>query len=131
MSHENVELHRQIYDAFNRRHLAAFLALKDGDVEGDSLIVAMEGRYHGHEGIRRLWEDVLDATPDLTIEAVEVRDLGDLTLAPVRLRGHGARSDILMVEALWVVGRWRRGKLVGWSDFHTEQDALEAVGLSE
>ena len=81
MSQENVELTHRSLDAFNRHDLAAVLALMDDDVESDSLIVAIEGGYHGHDGVRRLWEDAHNAVPDLTIEAVEVRDLGDLTVA--------------------------------------------------
>ena len=90
MSQENVELTHRFLDAFNRHHLAAVLALMDDDVESDSLIVAIEGGYHGHDGVRRLWEDAHNAVPDLTIEAVEVRDLGDLTVANAHLRGPGA-----------------------------------------
>ena len=41
----------------------------------------MEGRYHGHDGIRRWWENLLDTFPDFTIEVIEVRDLGNLTIA--------------------------------------------------
>ena len=118
-------------DAFNRRDLDAFLALMDDDVEAIPRSVAIEGGYHGHDGIRRWWEDVLDAFPDFTIEAVEVRDLGDLTVANVRLRGHGAGSDVPCRQTLWYVARWRRGKCVWWGDFAREAEALEAAGLSE
>jgi hypothetical protein len=131
MSQENVQLTYRFYDAFNHRHLAAVLALMDDDVESNSIIAAMEGGYHGHDGARRLWEDALNALPDLTLEPVEVRDLGDLTVALVRVAGHGARSDIPAAQALWYVGRWRHGKCVWWSDFYTEQEALEAVRLAE
>jgi ketosteroid isomerase-like protein len=131
MSQENVELNYRFYEAYNRRHLAAALALFDDDVEVDSILVGMEGSYRGHDGIRRLWEDVLNAVPDLTLEAVEVRDLGDSTVAHVRLRGHGAGSDVPFDETLWYVGRWRRGKCVWWGDFRSEAEALEAVGPPE
>jgi hypothetical protein len=33
MSQENVELHYQVIDAFNRRDLGAYLALMDSEVE--------------------------------------------------------------------------------------------------
>ena len=65
MSQENVELHHRLYDAFNRRHLAAVMALMADDVESGSLVVGIEGGYHGPDGMRRLWEDLLNATPDL------------------------------------------------------------------
>ena len=68
MSQENVELHYRAMDAFNRRDLDAFLALTDDDVEAIPRSAAMEGSYHGHEGIRRWWKALLDALPDLSIE---------------------------------------------------------------
>jgi hypothetical protein len=37
----------------------------DADVEAVSQLVAMEGDYHGHAGIRRWWESLLDAFPRL------------------------------------------------------------------
>jgi ketosteroid isomerase-like protein len=131
MSQENVERFHRFLDAFNRQHLAAVLALMDDDVESYSVLVAIEGGYHGHDGVRRLWEDAHNVVPDLTIEAVEVRDLGDLTVANAHLRGHGAGSDVPFDQTLWYVGRWRHGQCVWWGDFRSEAEALEAVGLSE
>jgi hypothetical protein len=91
----------------------------------------MEGSYHGHDGIRRWWENVFDVWPDLTTQLVEVRDLGDLTVAAWHFRGQGAGSDIPRDETFWQVARWRRGKCVWWRGFDTRAKALEAVGLSE
>jgi hypothetical protein len=66
------------------------------------------------------------------VEVVEVRDLDDqLTLATIRLIGHGAGSAAPTDQATWQVGRWRRGKCVWWRAFQTRTEALEAVGLSE
>jgi len=112
MSQEKVALAHQAYDAVDRRDLGAFLALMADDVEAVSFLVAMEGDYHGHAGIRRWWENLHDVFPDYTIEVVEERDLGDLTLATLRNRGHGAVSDTPFEGTLWMVGRWRRGKCV-------------------
>lgn len=131
MSQQNVELHHRALDAFNRRDLDAFLALMDANVEANSRLVAIEGGYHGHDGIRRWWANLLDTRPDFTIEVVEMHDLGDLTLAVVRNRGHGAGSDIPIEQRLWHVAEWRDKKAVRWSSHETEADALEAVALRE
>ena len=93
MSQENVELAQQAFDAFNRRDIGAFLALMAPDVVAESRLVAMEGGYQGHDGIRHSWQSLLGAFPDYTLETVEVRELGNLTLATLRGRGHGADSD--------------------------------------
>jgi ketosteroid isomerase-like protein len=90
MSQENVDLTHQAYDAVNRRDLGALLRLMDADVEAVPALVRMEGDYHGRAGIRRWWENLLDVFPDFVIEVGEVRDLGDLALGTLRIRGHGA-----------------------------------------
>jgi ketosteroid isomerase-like protein len=131
MSQENVELAQQAFDAFNRRDLGAFLALMDADVEAGSRLVAMEGGYHGHDGIRQWWQNLLDAIPDYTLETVEARDLGPLTLTTLRTRGHGADSDTPVEDTVWVVVDWRDKKVVRWRVLSTEADALEAAGLPE
>ena len=131
MSQENVELTYRAFDAFNRRDLDASLALMDDDVEVVSRAVSMEGGYHGHDGFRRFWENLLDVFPDFTVQVVEVRDLGDLTVSALRTRGHGAGSDIPLDESVWQVTRWRHGKCVWWRTFDTRAEALEAVGVSE
>jgi ketosteroid isomerase-like protein len=131
MPQENVELHRRAFDAFNRRDLDALLALMDADVQAVSLLVAIEGGYIGHDGMRRWWRDLLESWPDYTVEVVDVRDLGDLTVAALRTRGHGAGSDVPVGETQWHVADWRDGKVVWWGISRTEAEALEAVGLRE
>ena len=131
MSQENVELLRRATEAFNRRDLDASLTLTDDDVEVIPRAGAMEGSYRGHDGVRRWWKDLLGVFPDFTIEIVEVRDIGDLTLATTRLRGHGAGSDTPTEETIWQVARWRRGKCVWWRTFSNWGEALEAARLSE
>jgi ketosteroid isomerase-like protein len=131
MSQENVEAAYRAYDAFNRRDLGAFLAVMDTDVKAVSRLAAVDGGYHGHDGIRRWWSNLLEAFPDFTMEVIELRDLGSLTIAELRTRGHGAGSDLPIEQTLWHVSEGRDGKSVWWSSFRTEAEALEAVGLSE
>ena len=50
----------------------------DPDVEAVPILSGMEGDYHGHAGIRRWWENLLDVFPDFATEAVEVRDLREV-----------------------------------------------------
>jgi ketosteroid isomerase-like protein len=131
MSQENVELALQAFDAINRRHLDALLALIDDDVEIVTRIAAMEGGLHGHDGMRRWWENMFTAFPDYYFEVVDVRDLGDVTLASLRALGHGAGSDVPFEDLLWHASQWRRGQCVWWRAFDTEAEALEAAGLRE
>jgi ketosteroid isomerase-like protein len=131
MSRENVDLGRRAYDAFNRRDWNAFLALTDADVHHVPLAAAIDGDYLGHDGMRSWFTSLLDAFPDFTIEVVDVRDLGDLTLANLRTRGHGAGGGAPFDMAVWQVAEWRDGKFVWSGSYQTEAEALEAVASRE
>ena len=131
MSQENVELAVAMADAFNRRDWAAFVALTDDQIQVESRLVAMEGAFDGHEGLRRWWDSFLGTFPDYTVEIEELRDLGDVTLAHIRGWGHGAGSATPILDPFWQPLRWRDGKCVWWRNCSTEAEALEAAGLSE
>ena len=129
MSQENVELARQAYDAVNRRDLDAFLELMDPEVVALPRQAAMEGGYRGHAGIRGWWGDLLNVFPDFAVEVIDVRDLGDMTLAALRFLGHGADSESPFDETVWGVAELRDGKAVWWRTYNTEDEALQAVRL--
>jgi ketosteroid isomerase-like protein len=132
MSQENVELVHQTVDAFNRRDLDAFLALMDPGVEFTPHVVVMEGGYQGHDGVRRWWQDLLEVFPGWQVEAVEVRDLGNLTLAELRIGGHGGESGTPVNQMLWQLAEWSvDSTAVRVSHHANETEALEAAGLSE
>ena len=63
MSQENVDRALDLLDAFNRRDLDAFVGLTHDQIEVESRLVVMEGGYHGHDGVRRWWDDFLGAFP--------------------------------------------------------------------
>lgn len=128
MSQQNVALTRRVLDAFNSADLEAFVALMDEAVIASPRIAGGLGNsIHGHDGMRRWWGDLFDFMPDLSIEIVEARGLGEVTLIRTRYRGHGATSDAPFVETNWIAWRWRGAKCVCWASKATEAEALEAV----
>jgi ketosteroid isomerase-like protein len=131
MSRENVEQLRRAHDAFNRRDIDAFLALADPEVELTPLTVELEGvtSFRGHDGIRTWWNDLLTVFPDFQTEIDEVRDLGAVTVARARLRGHGTESDAFFERPIWQVVQWRDERAVWWRTFLGEAEALEAAAL--
>jgi ketosteroid isomerase-like protein len=133
MSQENVELLHRAFEAFNQRDLDSFLALCDPDLEFTSYWMQVEGgsAYRGHDGVRDWWERLLDVYPDFTGELGEVRDLGDRTIARVRVHAHGAGSDLPMGQTMWHVAEYRHGKTSGWRFFNSEAEALEAARSRE
>jgi len=131
MSQENVKLAQAMADAFNERDWDAFSALTHEEIDVESRLVAMEGAYHGQEGLRRWWDNFLGAFPDYTLETEELRDLGDVTIAHMRGWGHGADSATPLIDPFWMPLRWQDGKCVWWRNCSTEEEALEAAGLRE
>ena len=131
MSEGNVELHRKAFDAWNERDLETWLEIADPEVEFAPLNLELEGgAYRGHDGIRRFWADYLEFFPDFTVEADPVEEVGEMTLAHVRLRGHGTGSDVPVEEPIWQLAKWRRNKCVSWQTFRTEAEARDAAGRS-
>ncbi len=130
MSQENVELTYRASELVNGRDLDGLLALMAKGVRVQPQLAA--GGYHGHDGIRRWWKNVVEGIPDLTTEVAEGRDLGDdLVLAVMHTRGQGATSGMPFEQTYWVPARWRQGECVWWGVFLTEEDALKAAGLQE
>ena len=131
MSQEPVEqVYRRAIDAVNRGDLEGFLASAHPDVEFTSLIAEAEGEtFHGHDGVRQWWHEVVLPLGGLHGEPEEVRDLGDAVLVRVvatyRPRGVEVRQPI------WNVVRYRDRKAIWWRFFRTEAEALEAAGLEE
>ena len=68
---------------------------------------AVEGPLHGHEGIRRWWNNLLASSPDHQVEVLELRDLGPITLGKIVVGGHSAESGIAPMQMAWHLWRWR------------------------
>jgi hypothetical protein len=90
MSRENVEIVRRVYE------------LRPGDLESgrgrdlfdpgiewvpasQSLLAA--DTYHGHDGVRRFWRDLLSAWAEYLVEPEEFLDLGEQVAVVKRCRG--------------------------------------------
>jgi ketosteroid isomerase-like protein len=130
VSKENVDRCYQAYDAFNRRDFDAGLALHCPDAEITPLVAAVGSPYRGHDGVRRYWRDLLSLFPDFTSEALEVRDLGELTLSSVRFRGHGAGSDAPIDQTVWQLAQWRDERIAWWRSYASEPEALAAAQVA-
>ena len=118
------ELYRRSVDAFNRRDWEAFVAFMHEDIEVESRLVHMEGAYHGHEGLRRWWDDFLGTIPDYVLELGDVRDLNDRFSVA---RARGLANETPLIDAIWQPCEWRKSKCVWWRICLSEAEALEAV----
>ena len=132
MSEENLEITRQVMEAFNRRDRDAWLRLQDPELEfradpgwPESETVRgrdASGSHRGHcrsLGTRR------------NFEMGEVIDAGATGFGPVdatRSRQDERGSNVL---DYWCVFTFRRGRILRTHWFAKRDQALEAVGLSE
>jgi ketosteroid isomerase-like protein len=125
------ELVQRGLEALNRHDIESFVALMADDVEAAPRIAAVDGIYRGPDGVRRWGRGLLDVFPDFAFELHEIRDLGDVALASLRMTGRGAGSDAPLDELLWLVTRWSAGRCTRWSTHETEGRALEAASSPE
>jgi ketosteroid isomerase-like protein len=127
MSRDNIEVVRGTFEAFQARDLDAFLNHMDPEVEYHSLVLEVEGAYHGHDGIRAWWQSVLSVFPDWNPRIEEAREVGNLVVARVRAEGHGTGVGIAMERDIWHVAEVRDGRLKTSAFFRTEEEAMDAA----
>jgi ketosteroid isomerase-like protein len=135
MSRENVEAVRRAAAAFNRSDVDALLEEADPEIEWHPLLQVLLGGeatvYRGHQGARDLYRDIDEAFTETQVEVLEVRDLGERSLAFGRLRGRGRESGAQTEIAIaWLV-EFQGGKVIRVREYLDPKEALEAAGLSE
>jgi len=135
VSRENVEIVRRVAEAWQSDDLEGFLCLLDPEIEWLTAIERGLGSagsvFHGHEGVRELWNLWRTEFEDVWIETGEVRDLGGervLRLAHIRFRGPG--SGIAVESQLALLMTICDGKIVRSEDYLSHKEAREDVGLS-
>jgi ketosteroid isomerase-like protein len=131
MSQGNVELFSEAIAAFRRGDVEAVLDGVSEDVVWIAARSAVEGAYHGHEGLRRFLADNAENFEVFEPRFAEIRDLGDRVLAcgsfHIRARGSGVETSFPVAG----IATYRDGKLARWEDFRERSLALEAAGLRE
>jgi ketosteroid isomerase-like protein len=92
MQSEAFELTQRSWVAVEERDLEGFLEIVHEDVEFVSLVAEAEGgTFHGHEGVRRWWDQVGESLGTLHYEPEEMRELGDAgVITRLRLSGTAA-----------------------------------------
>ena len=133
MSQENVELVRDLLDAFRRRdHERAFDFYDPDIVWEDHGGSEFSGVYHGHEGVRTYWREWLSAWRDLQFEIQDLRDAGDEVVALIHKQRQWGRHSGIETEMppYGIVFTMRGGKVVRWRVYFDQESALEAAGLS-
>ena len=96
MSHENVEIARRAYDAYNRRDIDAMLALATADCVMISQLLDASAEFRGRDGLVRYYAMLNESWEEFRSVIEEAHDLGDhvLTLNRSTARGKGSGMDV-------------------------------------
>lgn len=98
---------RAIYDAFARRDVEGALAHIDEAIEfmpaGTASLVAREGPYLGHDGVRQYFADAARAWDDLTLHAEDFRAAVGGVVVFGRVEGI-VEGRPFVARAIWI---WR------------------------
>ena len=132
MSQENLQVVRAVFDTFSRGDMPALLELADPSVVFTPIPDTPDLQtFHGHEGLLQGIAQVTEIWDDFSVELREMRDFDDHVLASLRWWGRGPSSGIQMEVDIYALFTFRKGKIVRLEFFTSEQQALEAAGLSE
>jgi ketosteroid isomerase-like protein len=138
MSEENVEIVRRVYDAAARRDAATVLALYDPEVELDvsrlgvvGIAGGVGGVYHGHKGLRAIFDDWHEAYGEIEYSYDELIDAGEHVISVVTRHARGRASGAEVERPFALLWTLREGKVIRVVWFLNRAEALEAARLSE
>lgn len=124
-----VDQARVAYDAWSRRDLDAFVEVFSEDVELRPFLGSGLGSttYHGHEGLRRWYEEANEAWDELLVEPYEFREAGDRLAVFLRAIGRGKGSHVQVEAEIAHVAEFRDGKFTRLDGYGNREDALKAL----
>jgi len=135
MSQENVEIVRQVFDAFSRGDLEAvldrFAPEQEFHPSGRFLDLDAQRVYRGREGWIEFWHTFRDPWESLTISVDRIEAVGDRVLVLGTFHGKGRESGVeTTVQAGWIQ-TLENGLVARTISFTSWEGTLEAAGLSE
>jgi len=132
MSQESMDVVQAALDAYFRGDESAMLDHAAPDVVVTQFPDQPDVQdYHGHEGLLQVMAEWTDTWDDWSVEILRTREIGDRVLVGARQRGRGKSSGAPVEGEVAFVFTVRHDKIARWQMFHSEQQALKAVGLSE
>lgn len=131
MSQQNVEIVRQIFEAFNSEDIELILALTHADFELEvpPALSAEPDIYRGHDGMRRYWESFQDAMDEIRIQPERLCDAGEEVVVAMHLTAKGRRTAIAVEQRTAGVWTICDGKVLRIRAYVSLSEALETVGV--
>jgi ketosteroid isomerase-like protein len=131
MSHENVEIVRQVREAFMRGDWDTAIAAYDQAVELDMTRMPGGGIYSGPDGVRTFFAGWVGSWDGFRLTPVELIDCGDEVIGIQDITATGKASGATVKMRSADVFRIAGGKVVRHVGYPDASEALEAVGLGE
>jgi ketosteroid isomerase-like protein len=132
MAQENVEIVRQLYDGWASGDLQSGANHFDRNLV---LVLRSEfpdsGVIHGAEKVGEWIQSFLKQWERLTMEAKEIRAVGDTVIVRVVQRGKGTASDVEVEDTFFTLFTFRGRKIIRMENVQDEAEALRAVGLED
>ena len=130
MPEENVQIVRELVEAFNARDLDAAFAVLHPEAELHPLRAQLEGKaYVGHEGLRELLADFDQDWEYVQMDPEEFREADDKVLVLGRLRARARASGMDLDVPMGFVWTLREGEVVHGRTFSDQAEAVRAAGL--
>jgi len=119
---------RRTIEALNTRDVPAALELFDPDVEVDwsRSRGPLAGVYHGHDGLRHVWDELWDAFEEVRFVADELIPVGPNVLAPNTTHVRG-RDGVELSVSSTLVYTVSGGRVVRVRLFQDLADARAAI----
>jgi ketosteroid isomerase-like protein len=131
MSHENVEIVRQMYAAFRGGDGDGALARFDSEVVVDASRVIGGGIGHGREGLNAFVSRWVGTFDDWREEIEEIRDLGSQVYVVATERGRGKSSGVEVEQRYALLYEVHGDKITRLTIYREPAEALEAAGMRE
>ena len=122
------ELVKRALAALNTGRIDDLVAICDRDFELDmSARVFNPAVYHGHDGIRQFYAEVLDVWEHYVWEPEQILERGDLVVALVRTSGRGKGSGLDIDRRTAMIWKVDGDQAVSLRFYRDRAEALAAV----
>lgn len=128
---ERVALTRAGYAASNAADHETFLSYQHPEVvihdRSRPDPTTSDGRYRGHDGIRRYWDDWMESFDEFETDPEEFIDASPGVVVQVRARGRARASGIELENRRFHAFRFRADKVAFCGVYEDKEEAIEAA----
>jgi ketosteroid isomerase-like protein len=136
MSQQNVEVVRELFEAWDRRssigpeELAELLGARLHE-EFELHTLYLGHVYKGPGALLDFWVDAGETWDQYTLEPEEILDIGQHVLLMAHMSGRGVGSGVPIAQRIAVLWRFEGPMAIHAKTFLSKDEALEAAGLEE